>query len=308
MDAEKENILTEAKPRPQSATSSIMRTVISLALFIAVDYLIFKSWSAVFLLVTVIFLHECGHFIAMKIFGYKGINMTFVPFMGAYVSGEATHFSKSKKIIMLLAGPVPGIIIGMLLFFIYQHNLNEYYYLAALAFLLLNVFNLLPVSPLDGGQVIETLFFSGNEIIQIGFLYFSLIVILGLLYAYQYWLLIIIGWFIYMRIRSLHLTYRVRRELDKKNISYHLSYDDLANEHYAQIRDVLVTFSKTLGRRFIPGEFSYREGELVNYVEKILAPAYHYNLSRAEKIIFSLVYLLAFLLPLIQWGYLKDWY
>jgi stage IV sporulation protein FB len=73
---------------------------------------------------------------------------------------------------MLLAGPLPGIIIGMALLFLYHQNSNENYYFAALGFLLLNLFNLLPVSPLDGGQFMETMFFSGNQIIQSAFLFF----------------------------------------------------------------------------------------------------------------------------------------
>ncbi|MEP7144890.1 MAG: site-2 protease family protein [Ferruginibacter sp.] len=308
MNADNEDLLIESKPLHQTAAISLLRTVLSLALFIAVDYWIFKSWGAVFLLVSVIFLHELGHFIAMKIFGYKGISMTFIPFMGAYVSGEATHFSKYKKIVMLLAGPLPGIIIGMVLLFLYRQNTNEYYYLAALAFLLLNIFNLLPVSPLDGGQFIETLFFSGNQMIQIIFLFFSLAVVLYSLYAFQWWFLIVIAWFIIVRIRSLHLTYRVRLELDKKNIPYDCSYDELTDEHYAQIRDVLVTQSSSLSRRFSPGEYSLREGELVSYIERVLAPTYDYNLTGAQKAIFVLIYLLAFILPVVQWGYLKGWF
>src|SRR5882762_10994677 len=82
--------------------SSLSRTLISLALFIALDYWLFKSWFAVLLLVTVIFIHEAGHFIAMKLFGYKAVNMTFVPFVGAYVSGKATNLSKKNKLVVLL--------------------------------------------------------------------------------------------------------------------------------------------------------------------------------------------------------------
>ena len=110
----------------------------------------------------------------MKIFGYKGVNMTFVPFVGAYVSGEAINLSKRNKIIVLLAGPLPGIVIGLFLFYLYQANFNSGYFRAALPFLLLNFFNLVPISPLDGGQIFETLFFSGSRIIQLIFLYISL--------------------------------------------------------------------------------------------------------------------------------------
>jgi stage IV sporulation protein FB len=307
MDAGDEDKLIDAKPAHQAPSSSLFRTIISLAIFILVDYLVFKSWSAVFLLVSVIFLHELGHFIAMKRFGYQGVNMTFVPFMGAYVSGQATHFSKYKKIIMLLAGPLPGILIGMVLLFFYQGNADENYYRVAVAFLLLNIFNLLPVSPLDGGQFFETLFFEGNQVIQLAFLLLSLLAALVFVYLLKSWLLVFVAWFILIRIRSLLLAYRVRKQLDKLQISYNCSYEDLTDEHYAQIRDVLVSQSRGLSRRFSPGEYSTREAELIRYVEKVLMPVYEYGLDYKQKLAFLSVYLLAFILPLLQFSLYKGW-
>ncbi len=303
-----EHLLTEHKPVHISAASSIFRTTLSIALFIAVDYWIFKSWSAVCLLVSVIFIHELGHFIAMKIFGYKGISMTFVPFLGAFVSGKAAHQSKYKKIIMLLAGPLPGIVIGMILLFLYHQDSNYYFYLAALAFLFLNLFNLLPVNPLDGGQILETLFFSSNQIIQTIFLYISLLITLYTIFAFHSWFLIIFIWLIFIRIRSIQLTYHVRRILDENNIPYDCSYEDLTDEQYAQIRDVLVIQSSLLSRRFTPGEQSNREEELVSYIEKILMPPYHHDLTGREKIFFIALYLLAFILPVIEWGSFNNWW
>jgi stage IV sporulation protein FB len=152
MNEENESIALANKPEEgEVKKTSLSRTLISLALFIALDYWIFKSWFAVLLLVSVIFIHEAGHFIAMKFFGYKAVNMTFVPFVGAYVSGTATNLSKKNKLIVLLAGPVPGIIIGSILFYLYRNNYDPLYFQLAAPFLLLNVFNLLPVFPLDGG-------------------------------------------------------------------------------------------------------------------------------------------------------------
>src|SRR5205085_12022218 len=100
---------------------------------------------------------------------------------------------------------------------------------------------------------------------------------------------------------------RVRKELDKKNVQYDCSYDHLTDEHYAQIRDVLVTESSYLKRRFSPGEYSVREAELINYVEKILVPSYEYGLKKSQVYIFTLIYLMAFILPAIQLGYWKGW-
>lgn len=308
MHIEQDNIIKEAKPANAMSASAIIRAVISLSLFIAVDYWLFKSWGAVFLLVSVIVIHELGHFIAMKLFGYQGIRMTFVPFMGAYVSGEADHFSKYKKIILLFAGPLPGILIGMVLLFLYQHHLvQNYYYLAALAFLLLNVFNLFPVTPLDGGQVIETIFPKRSIILEIAFLMIALLVALDFLYQYRVWFTVIIAWLLARRIATDLLVFKVRNLLDKKGIAYDCSYDDLDDDHYAAIRDILVAESSQLAKKFTPGEGSANEGELVSYMEKILVPYYQHGLTRSQQFIFIGIYLLAFLLPFIQWSFFKGW-
>jgi len=285
----------------KDTVSSLLRTLVSLGLFIAVDYMLFKSWEAVFLLVAVIFIHEMGHFIAMKSFGYKGVNMTFVPFVGAYVSGEATDFSKSKKIIMLLAGPVPGIIIGSVLFYLYQQNFEQYYWWASLTFLSLNLFNMLPVSPLDGGQIFETLFFSGNRIIQLLFLGASFFLIVFLAINFKLWLLLLIALLLLFRIFSVNATYRIRKILDTNNIDYRCSYDDLTDEQYWQIRDVLVKENKLLGQHYRVGVHSEDETKLIGNVKNILAPYYDKELTGMQIILFVLVWLITFSVPVLQW-------
>jgi Zn-dependent protease len=300
---ETENIDLSILPKPETkqAGTSLLRTIISLVLFIAVDYWIFKNWYAVILLVSVILIHEMGHFIAMKIFGYKSINMTFIPFVGAYVSGEVVNFSKWNKIIVLLAGPIPGIIIGTILFYLYTNNSDYDYFKAALPFLLLNVFNLLPVSPLDGGQFFETLFFSGNRIIQLVFLYISLLLIFYGVYKIKAYILLLIAFMVFMRIRSVNLTYKVRKKLDEIAFDYHCSYDDLTDEEYWQIRDIVVESSAVLRKKFYPGVVSENESTLIAYVKNCLTPHYDQELTPISRLMFFLIWLAAFCLPVLYW-------
>ncbi|MBL0355635.1 MAG: hypothetical protein IPP72_01545 [Chitinophagaceae bacterium] len=189
--------------------TSLLRTLVSLALFIAIYYWIFQSWFAVVSLVAVIIFHEAGHFAAMKFFGYKSVNMTFVPFVGAYVSGQATDLSRKNKLIVLLAGPVPGIILGCILFYLYLHYHERIYLQLSMPFLLLNVFNLLPVFPLDGGQFFQTLFFTGSRIFQLFFLYVSIAVLIYLFVKLNYsWPLLFIALLVFYRIGVFILSIR----------------------------------------------------------------------------------------------------
>lgn len=65
------------------------------------------------LILLVLLIHESGHWLGMKIFKYKDIQMFFIPEFGAAVSGtESTPCAKQKAIVSLM-GPVLGIIIGI---------------------------------------------------------------------------------------------------------------------------------------------------------------------------------------------------
>lgn len=307
MQPENEPVLILVKPEPRQAQSSLMRTIISLTLYIILDYWIFKSWEGVLLLVTVIFIHEMGHFIAMKIFGYEGINMTFVPFVGAYVSGEATHFSRQKRLIMLLAGPIPGIIIGVGLLFLYQSDFNHLFYWASMTFLLLNLFNLLPISPLDGGQFFETLFFHGNKIIQLIFLYTSLAIVLYLVYKLKIYGFLLIAILLLTRIGSINLIYKVRKILDERNFDYHMNYSDLTDEQYWQIRNTIVMESKHASKKYTIDFPSENEERMIPTIKNILSPAYENNMTKIQVVAFVALYLSAFGLPIIQWLYFRGY-
>ncbi len=288
--------------------TSLSRTLTSLALFIAVDYWIFQSWFAVLLLVTVIFIHELGHFIAMKVFGYKAVNMTFVPFVGAYVSGKATNLSRKNKLIVLLAGPVPGIIIGCITFYWYQINFENIYLQVALPFLLLNTFNLLPVYPLDGGQFFQALFFNGSRIIQLVFLTLSLSALVYLFFKLNYaWGLLFVAVLVLFRMRQVNFIYSVRKQLDEEGVDYACSYDDLTDDEYWQMRTVIINESKFLGRKFSTELPAEDEQPIIKYIETILVPAYQEDLTAKSKIIFSLIWAVAFALPVLQWLWYKGY-
>jgi len=293
--------LTASRPGTALAFSSLLKTLLSFALLIAVDYFFFKSWSAVFILVSVLLIHESGHFAAMKYFGYRAVRMTFVPFMGAFVSGESSHFSKFKRIIVLLAGPLPGILLGMILLLLYQYNHNQQYYLAAMAFLALNLFNLLPVSPLDGGQLFETLFIRDNLLIQLLFVVASILVLGYFALVFKVWVLVVVMVLAIIRVRRLYLCYKVRRVLDKMGIGYEGSYEDLTDEQYAAIRDILVTESRVLRNKFTPGEYSAAESSLISYLKIILVPEYDQDLTPFQKTGFILLLILLLVVPLLQW-------
>ncbi|HLP59857.1 MAG TPA: site-2 protease family protein [Candidatus Deferrimicrobium sp.] len=157
--------------------------LVSLLLFAGAFSLI-VSFEFMLMLAAAILLHETGHLLAMRLFGFKNLKMLFIPLFGAVAMGTDKGISPYKKVISYFAGPVPGIILGFLLLFQLQPGAGPSFaspspMLFNLAFLLLvlNYFNLLPIMPFDGGQVFNTIIFSRFTSLQISFYLISLLVL-----------------------------------------------------------------------------------------------------------------------------------
>jgi Zn-dependent protease len=105
------------------------------------------------LLIGVLLLHESGHWIGMRAFGYRDVRMFFIPFFGAAVSGTPSGVAPYKQGIVLLLGPVPGIVAAVILARAAAPSAQEP--LGALVSMLafVNGVNLLPLEPFDGGRL-----------------------------------------------------------------------------------------------------------------------------------------------------------
>lgn len=128
------------------------------------------AWSPMqlALLVGVILIHEGGHFLAMKAFGYANPRIFFVPGLGAVTAARKSSGNPIHELVVLLMGPVPGILIGIALVFAYREWRWILLADAAKMFLTLNLFNLLPIAPLDGGRFLEIAWFKRVPVLATG--------------------------------------------------------------------------------------------------------------------------------------------
>ena len=140
------------------------------------------SFGSVLVLLLVLFLHELGHITAMKLFGYRDLKILFLPFLGAVALGKQKNASTSSRVVVALAGPVPGIILGLggyaLLDQLGIPNVG-YVHEFLLTTLILNFFNLLPIMPLDGGRVLHELVFSRAPWFEAAFSIFGALLLGG---------------------------------------------------------------------------------------------------------------------------------
>jgi tetratricopeptide (TPR) repeat protein/Zn-dependent protease len=152
----------------------------SLMLFVA-SFSAFFDPHTLMILIGVLFLHELGHFLAMRFFRYQDTSMFFLPFFGAAVTGRKDHASLSEKVWVLLAGPLPGLILGIVLAATTQKNsVPAWGWYGIWMLIAINLFNLLPIFPLDGGKIANLLWFSRYSYTDVLFKVFA-VVVLGLL-------------------------------------------------------------------------------------------------------------------------------
>jgi tetratricopeptide (TPR) repeat protein/Zn-dependent protease len=116
----------------------------------------------------VLLYHELGHTLAMLAFGYRDTTILFIPWLGALATGNKENATLTEKFWIYLAGPLPGIILAVLLMIAFPQNTG---WLRAMILMLLslNLSNLLPLYPLDGGQIIQLLLFSRHPYLTVVF-------------------------------------------------------------------------------------------------------------------------------------------
>ncbi len=192
----------------------------SLAVF-AVSFIPFFDLQTLLILIAVLFLHEMGHFLAMKAFGYKDTSIFFLPLFGAAATGRKDNATVQEKVMVLLAGPVPGIILGSAIALAIPDSLQRSLGLheAIGLLMIINYFNLLPILPLDGGRILDLLIFSRHPYTDVFFKLFAvgLLVFVGVSLGSASAIFIFLGLLIAFTIpasfRSAKILRKLRREL-----------------------------------------------------------------------------------------------
>jgi Zn-dependent protease len=111
------------------------------------------GWRYAAGIVALLLVHEMGHYVAARQCGLEVGAPTFIPFVGAWITMKDQPVDAEIEAYVAMAGPLVGTI-GALAVYLCGRSLDSNILLAiAYAGLFLNLFNLLPVSPLDGGRI-----------------------------------------------------------------------------------------------------------------------------------------------------------
>jgi len=144
---------------PDPLPLAITKTVGSMAVTILVYYfLVFPSLTIAVGFVVLMLIHEMGHVLAMRYYGLSASPPIFIPFVGALINLRQQPPNALVESVVGIGGPVLGTV-GAVVCYAIAMSLQvdsdlqmQLLMVAQLAFFL-NLFNLLPVPPLDGGRV-----------------------------------------------------------------------------------------------------------------------------------------------------------
>jgi len=194
-------------------------------------------------IVLVLFIHESGHYLSMRWLGYRDVQMFFIPFFGAAVSGYSAPMPILQQTFVILAGPIPGICIGFICLVFYTISGNGVWQKAASWLIFLNGLNLVSWYPLDGGRFWD-LIISDRYALLKTFLQLSMI---GLgFYAYIKWFspFLYLCMYTLFRIGRYYFVNRIAYDLRRRQVENGLSRsevipDEIAGVTVAQLTEKL---------------------------------------------------------------------
>ena len=133
----------------------------------AATYAYLFSWKFALALLLQLFVHEYGHVHAMRRTGMRVRGMYFVPLLGAVAVSEDAFTSRRQQAYVALNGPVWGSALALVPAALWLWTRDPAYASVCAWWALINLFNLIPVSPLDGGRVLQALAYSFSSILGV---------------------------------------------------------------------------------------------------------------------------------------------
>ena len=131
------------------------KLLLALASFAAYAFLF--TWQFAVIIVGMLVIHEGGHLRCMKHYGMKTRGIYLIPLLGAAAVAEDNFPSRRAEATIALAGPLTGAVLAAGTGLAYFATRDGAFAAAAAWMALINLFNLLPVVPLDGGRVVKSI-------------------------------------------------------------------------------------------------------------------------------------------------------
>lgn len=126
-----------------------------ISIFISLGaYALVYGWKFAVALIYLIYIHEMGHLLAAKRKGIKTSNAIFIPFVGALISLKEEPKNANQEAYLAFGGPLLGTLAFLPAIPLFMMTENPFWLLVITLGAMINLFNLMPVHPLDGGRIV----------------------------------------------------------------------------------------------------------------------------------------------------------
>ena len=151
-------------------------------------YAALYNWKFAILILVAVGWHEQGHVWAMRKMSIKTKGWYAIPFIGGAAIAEEKYRTYGENAYIAIMGPIWGMLMALAAAGLYWVTGQPLWAATGAWMATLNLFNLLPITPLDGGQLIKSIAFSINKTLGVWFLGFS--ILLGVIVMWKFHILL----------------------------------------------------------------------------------------------------------------------
>ena len=169
----------------------------------------------------------------------------------------------------------------------------------ALLLVVLNLFNLIPVYPLDGGQLLNRVFFNEEKWISRLFMYLSIAALTWFSWKMHFTLLYFFPAMLLYRQLSESRVNNVEKRVEEEGIQTDLDYEQLSDEDYWKIRKIIIE-EQTAFRNLNPGppyEYDVKENKIAAAVRELLHRHLIQDVSVLGKLLILIVWIASIASP-----------
>jgi len=133
------------------------KAILSIAGFVGIYWALYGWWFAIGFAAS-IFVHEMGHYVTVRRYGFQANAPMFIPGLGAYVSWRGgLNVDPEVRARISLAGPLFGFIAAIASYMVYAATGSGIWLAIAHVGAFINLFNLIPIFIFDGGSAFAAL-------------------------------------------------------------------------------------------------------------------------------------------------------
>ncbi|NOQ71377.1 MAG: hypothetical protein GQ574_05220 [Crocinitomix sp.] len=269
-------------------------------LFIAVNYLS-DSFMILIEVLLILALHELGHFIMMRIYRVKAQGMFIMSYFGNSTTSLRFSDSQRQQTFINLMGPLPGIILGSAIFLYALYSEPSIFVIEiGVLLLVVNVLNLVPIDPFDGGRIVGGFFFNKNDQLKMIFTLISSVTMIVIGVYYGFIPLTVFGFLMGLKVRAFQKSKDLHEQMEETNVNYKKEYGDLTDKEYWKIRTIFLLNNPKL-KEMIPSGYTLWDNErlLVEQVRQVLRIDMKPDLSIVSKIAILCLVLVLIVSPIV---------